>query len=192
MKKIFALAVLAIASLSASAGDFYVGGSLGYMHEGSKMTEDGATPSTNTISILPEIGYNLSDKWAVGTVIGYNYMHYCGHDMSGHMFQVSPYARYTFFRSSNDLLSLFVDGGVDFGAGWSSYGDDNSKTACIYGIGLRPGLSVNITENFSFVTHIGFVGYKGANSAAKLSGYGTKGGISLDSNDITFGFYYNF
>lgn len=192
MKKIFALAVLAIASLSAAAGDFYVGGSLGYMHEGSKYSENGFSPSTNTISILPEIGYNLNEKWAVGTVIGYNYMHYCGQDRSGHMFQVSPYARYTYFRSSSNLISLFVDGGVEFGAGWSSYSDESSKTACIYGLGFRPGLSINIAENFSFVTHVGFIGYKGANNAAKASGYGTKAGVSLNSNDITFGFYYNF
>ncbi len=192
MKKIFALAVLAIASLSASAEGFYAGGSLGYMHEGAKISSTGSTPSTNTLSILPEIGYNLNEKWAVGTVIGYNYQHFCGTGVSGHMFQLSPYARYTFFKSENNFVNLFVDGGVEFGAGWSEYGDDSSKTACIYGIGFKPGLSLNFNEKFSFVAHIGFLGYRGANDAAKASGYSNKGGIALDSNDLTFGFYYNF
>ena len=146
MKKIFALAVLAIASLSASAEGFYAGGSLGYMHEGAKISSTGSTPSTNTLSILPEIGYNLNEKWAVGTVIGYNYQHFCGTGVSGHMFQLSPYARYTFFKSENNFVNLFVDGGVEFGAGWSEYGDDSSKTACIYGIGFKHGIARSVAQ----------------------------------------------
>lgn len=184
MKKIFALAIIALSTLVASAEGTYIGGNVGYWHSGAN--------NTNHLTILPEFGYNFSKTWAIGTTVGYDYIHFCGEKTSGHMFQVAPYARFSYFRSSNDLVQLFVDGGVGFGAGWTSYEDEDSKTACIWNVGLRPGIAINLSEKFSFVTHIGFLGYKGANNAAKSVGYYNEGGLKLDTNDLTIGFYYNF
>ncbi len=185
MKKLLALAVLAVASLGASAEGFYAGGSLGYMHDGKK--------NTNHMTIMPEIGYNISSNWAVGTTIGYEYAHLCGYGISSNLFKFDPYARYTFFKSSNNLINLFVDGRIGLGLGWVSTEDDSSETAVTWNIGLRPGVAINITKRFSFVTHIGFFGYEGANDNAKATGvYSNNGGFSLDGNDLTFGFYYNF
>ena len=183
MKKFFVMAVMAIMAIGASA-QWYVGGNLDF----GQTKADGV--KTTTFGIAPEVGYNFSENWAFGGTLDLGYTKQSG--VKTTMIQVNPYARYTYFRSSSNLISLFVDGGVEFGAGWTSYSDESSKTACIYGLGFRPGLSINIAENFSFVTHVGFIGYKGANNAAKASGYGTKAGVSLNSNDITFGFYYNF
>lgn len=188
MKKFFAFAVLAVASLCASAENFYVGGSLGFWHD----SED--NQSTNTLSILPEIGYNLSDNWAVGTTIGYNFGHTCNEGISTHIFEFNPYVRFTFFKTENNLVNLFVDGGAGIGAGWTSYkhGDD-SETAITWNVGFRPGVALNLTDKFSVVAHVGMLGYNGANNAAKATGlYHDNGGFLLNGNNLSFGFYYHF
>lgn len=187
MKKLIILAVVAAASSSfAIAGDGYVGGNVGFIHE----ENDGL--KTNKFTFLPEIGYSFNNHWAVGTTIGYEYTHFNGYDMSSHIFAFDPYARYTFFKTNNGLLSLFIDGTVGLGAGTVDYGDESSDTAFIWQIGVRPGLALHFTEKFSMVAHIGFLGYKGANNTAMDAGYSRLGGIAIDGNNIQLGFYYHF
>lgn len=129
----------------------YVGGSLGYTHA---KTDLG---SGDQFTIAPEIGYNLNDSWAIG----------------------AGYARYTYFRT--DLVSLFVDGGVDLGFSKPDEGD----TSVVWGIGLKPGISLNLNEKFSLVAHMGFLGYQDLKERGKVYG------IDLHNN-LSFGFYYNF
>lgn len=189
MKKILTLAVVAIASVfGASAGDGYIGGSIGYWHN-----EETGKVSTNAFTILPELGYNFNDRWAIGTTIGYDYTHWCGTDTDLHLFEFNPYARFTYFRSSNNLVQLFVDGGAGIGVGSYDYGNGNeSSTAVTWNVGFRPGVAFNFTNNFSLVAHIGFLGYKGANNAAFAAECPREGGLFLNSNDLSLGFYYNF
>lgn len=188
MKKILTLALVAVASVfGASAGDGYVGGSIGFMHNETKSSQ------TNEFTILPEIGYNFNSQWAIGTTIGYDYTHWCGSDESLHLFEFNPYARFTYFRTSNNLVQLFVDGGAGIGLGSYDYGDDrDSHTAVTWNIGFRPGVAFNFTDKFSVVAHVGFLGYQGANNAAFDAGMPRKGGISFDTRDLTLGFYFNF
>lgn len=193
MKKILTLAVIAMASVfGANAGDGYIGGSLGFMHS-SERNDAGYKVTTNEFNILPEIGYNLNSQWAIGTTIGYDYTHWCGADMSLHMFEFNPYARFSYFRSSNNLVQLFVDGGAGIGLGSFDYGDDrDTHTAVTWNVGFRPGVAFNFTDSFSVVAHIGFLGYKGANNAAFDAGQPRQGGIMFDTRDLTLGFYFNF
>ena len=193
MKKFLTLAVVAVASaFGASAGDGYIGGAIGFMHnEGYNATFD-ANATTNQFTILPEFGYNFNSQWAIGTTIGYDYTHFCGWDTDVHMFEFNPYARFTYFRTSNNLVQLFIDGGVVVGLGSVDYGDDDSDTAVTWNVGFRPGVAFNFTDKFSVVAHVGFLGYQGANNAAFDAGYPRKGGISFDTRDLTLGFYYNF
>ena len=188
MKKFFTLAVVAIASVfGASAGDGYIGGSLGFMHNETN------TQQTNQFFILPELGYNFNSQWAIGTTIGYDYTHYCGRDTDLHMFEFNPYARWSYFRTDNNLVQLFIDGGAGIGLGSYDYGDDrDTHTAVTWNVGLRPGVAFNFTNNFSVVAHVGFVGYKGANNAAFDGGKPRQGGVFVDGNDLTLGFYYSF
>ena len=148
--------------------------------------------SLNTLTILPEVGYNLNSNWAIGASFGYQMKHLCG-VASTHIFQISPYARYTYFRTSNNLVNLFLDGGVGIGLGWTSYKNgDDSDTACIWNIGIKPGIALNFTERFSLVAHIGMVGYQGANDAALSGGYERQGGLLLNGTNLDLGFYVNF
>lgn len=186
MKKILVFAIAAMISVCASAKGLYVGGQAGFWHESDDRS------SVNTLSILPEIGYNLSDEWAIGSTIGYEMSHVCGWS-STHIFEISPYARYTYFKSNNGLVSLFLDGGAGVGLGWTHYkGGDDSDTACIWNIGIKPGVALNLSKNVSFVAHIGMLGYQGANDAARDGGYKSEGGLLLNGNNISLGFYVNF
>lgn len=187
MKKVILFAVMAVAAMCAKAEGLYVGGQVGFWH--------GTTDNvgrTNQMTILPEIGYNLSEKWAIGTQIGYDYTHICNAKTSVNLFQFNPYARWTFFKSESNFVNLFVDGTVGVGAGWASYDGDSSDTAVTYQVGLRPGIALNFDEHFSFVAHVGMLGYQGANDEAKLAGYTTEGGLLLNGNNLTFGFLYKF
>lgn len=182
MKKLIALAAAAIISLGAYAeNEIYVGGSLGVMHN--------STTDVTAARILPEIGYNMSDQWAVGTVIGYSYT---GNNAVGnHSFELDPYARFTFYK--NGMVSVFCDGGIDFSLGATHYKHGGStKASATIGIGLKPGIALNLSPKFSIVAHTGLIGYTYANNAAKAAGKFSGGGIDLYNAPLTFGLYYNF
>ena len=110
MKKLATLAIMLIAAISASA-QLYIGGSFGLNRD---MSEN-----QTEFSILPEIGCNLNKTWAVGAAFGYQHMYNDG--ISSNIGVINPYARYTWFRTGNKLISLFVDGGVDMSFGATKY-----------------------------------------------------------------------
>lgn len=180
MKKFFAIALLTVASLSASA-QVYLGGSVGYWHDD--------TADSDSFTIKPEIGYEINETWGVGTTIGYTYTK--ADDVKAHLFELAPYARYTYFRTDNNLLNLFVDGQVGLGIGSTKY-DDDSETAVYWNIGFRPGVAININDKFSFETKFGFLGYQGADKHAEAAGVHKCGGLNFSTQELTFGFFYHF
>lgn len=197
MKKILLLAVVLFASLNANA-QFYVGGSVGF---GSVKPAGG--DSEFVFKILPEFGYNLNDKWAIGAVLGYQK----GMPMSGmnigtgnnnvtlgvyndlnaqvsfsqvETFTISPYARYTAIEW--DSVNLFFDGGLTFGS--------IKDTGTYFSLGVRPGLAVKLCDEISFVAHLGFLGFE--NFSPKGGGKSsTSFGLEF-ANSCSFGVYYNF
>lgn len=177
MKKILVVAVMAIMSLGAFAQSWYAGGSFGFWRN--------AGDNETNFEILPEVGYNLKDNVAVGATVGFGYDYKAGFSLS--QFKVAPYLRYSFFKTGG--LSLFVDGGVDLGIGSSKVDGHSSDAAVTYGIGFKPGISYALTNNFSLVAHLGFFGYEGGNKASHRP---DQGGLKIDGNDLSFGFYYNF
>ncbi|MDE6684276.1 MAG: outer membrane beta-barrel protein [Duncaniella sp.] len=179
MKKFLLMAAMAVMSLGASAQDWYAGGQLTF----GRTTEQPSGVKSTQVTVLPEIGYNLTDNFAVGSVLGVSYRKSGGEEKT--VFKVNPYARYSYFK--NDRVSLFVDGGVDFGIGRAK-----GSTAVEYGIGLRPGISYNISQKLSLVAHVGFLGYQSGNRPAKHNGAAENWGLDLNSNNLMFGLYYNF
>lgn len=174
MKKIFLVAVIAVMSLTASA-QIYVGGEIGAWRN--------YNANTTNVSILPEIGYTLSDNLAIGTVIGWQYQYNNG--VKWNALEVAPYLRYTFLKA--DKVNVFVDGGFGFHTGKIKGFD----AANAWSVGLKPGVAVNLTDKLSFVTHVGFLGWRKSDAGAQA--FGRDGfGLSLDGNNLTFGVYYNF
>lgn len=179
MKKFLLLATMAVMTLGASAQNWYAGGQLTF----GRTTDSASGVKSTQVTVLPEIGYNISDNFAVGSVLGVSYRKAGGEEKT--IFKVNPYARYTYLQTGN--LRLFMDGGVDLGIGRA-----HGSTAVEYGIGIRPGISYNLTDNFSLVAHMGFLGYQSGNRPAKNNGANENWGLNLNSNNIMFGFYYNF
>ena len=177
MKKFLVAAIMAIMSLGAFAQDWYAGGSVGFWRNSGK--------NETTFNILPEIGYNLTNKVAVGAVVGYSYNYF--DKVNRHLIEIDPYLRYSFYKNSR--INVFVDGGVDLGFGVSKVDHHSSKTAVVFGVGFKPGIAYNFTDRFSIVAHVGFLGYHGGNKASHEP---DTGGFYLDGNDLSFGLYYNF
>ena len=188
MKKILMTLATAFVAVSMSA-QVYVGGSFAFDAQSTQKVA--GDKNETTIAIYPEIGYNLNDEWAVGAVIGYASNKFAGltanvdgygANVAESAFTFNPYARYTFLNAGK--VNLFVDGGIDF----TSF----SKTDCtVLGIGFKPGLSVSLTDNLSFVSHVGFIGWEQINPDGDDNNYSAFG-VNLSGANLTFGLYYNF
>ena len=63
------MALVAVMSLTASA-QVYVGGSVGLWRD--------YNANETSFNLIPEVGYNLSDKWAIGLQIGYRHEYKSG------------------------------------------------------------------------------------------------------------------
>ena len=150
--------ILAVASLTAGA-QVYVGGEVGLWRN----WKDAA--NTTNFTIKPEVGYNLNEKWAVGTTLGYIYSYDQGEKTNA--FTVAPYARYTFVKLGN--VNLFLDGGFGF-ATYKVKSAEGVKGDAqnAWEVGIKPGVSVSLTEKLSFIAHVGFLGYRTADSGSPL------------------------
>lgn len=180
MKKFFALAAAALMTVGAAhAQDWSVGGNLGFWRN--------ITDNTSKISVTPELNYSLDDHWTLGAKVGYQYYFHNGaHNNS---FVIDPYSRYTLYKTGP--VKILCDGGIDISLGQTRWKNGHSDTSCALGIGLKPGVQIDVTKQFSLVAHFGFLGYQYANHAAEMAGYKQAFGFDF-SNGVDFGFYYNF
>lgn len=180
MKKILLTIVAVMAAMNMSA-QIYVGGSIGF---GS--VKAGAGDSEATYKFIPEVGYNFNDEWAVGAALGYQ-KGACSigkgnftQNVTSEIFSIDAYARYSPWDF--DLVKVFFDGGFGYG----SVKDAGS----LFNIGVKPGVAVSLTDEISFVAHLGFFGFENfsPDGGGKSS---TAFGLDL-SNSVSFGVYYNF
>ncbi len=168
MKKLILVAVAAMLALTAHA-QFYVGGRVGLM----------ANSGYTNLTILPEVGYNLNEKMSVGTVIGYDFDSWKDTETRG-SFEIRPYFRYAFLQLGP--ATLFADAQVQLSLNHSH--DlilDTKDNGFTWGIGIAPGLAIPLTENLSFVGHLGRVGY-----------YDGSFELGVNGNYFTVGAYYSF
>jgi hypothetical protein len=176
MKKIM-MTLAAIAVAATMNAQAYIGGSLGF----ATASQDGN--STTVWSIMPEVGYNLNENWAVGTVIGYGE---AGKDESKvKKFTIAPYVRYTVAKL--DKVNVFIDGTVGY-TNTKYYGFKNNT----FNVGIKPGVAVNLNDKLSFVTHFGFLGYENSKDDYEGAKAVNTFGLDLNGNNLTFGLYYNF
>ena len=86
MKKFLFLAIAAVMTLGASAqsNKWYAGGQLTF----GKTTESVSGLKTTQVTVLPELGYNMTDNFAVGAQLGVQYRKAGGEEKT--VFQVNP------------------------------------------------------------------------------------------------------
>ena len=189
MKKILMTIAAAFVAVTMSA-HIYVGGSVAVNSFSSqKLAGD---RSETAFKFMPEVGYNLNEEWAVGCAFGYESDKFNmikdplrdpeGKFNSESAFSINPYARYTYLKAGK--VNLFVDGGVEF---TSASKADWTRLA----FGVKPGLAVNLTDQISFVSHLGFIGFDQLNPDGDDNNT-TKVGVDLSGANLTFGLYFNF
>lgn len=184
MKKFFTIALVAMMAMTANA-QVYVGGGIGF----ETASQDGN--SETFFKIMPEVGYNLNENWAVGIALGYNESKTTLKEANIKTtakikaFEIAPYARYTFAKF--DMVNLFVDGTVDY-----LHTDIVGDKTNTFSVGLKPGVAVNLNDKLSFVAHVGFLGYQNAKEDYEGAKAVNTFGLNLDGSNLTFGVYYNF
>lgn len=175
MKKLFLTLMVACSSLAVSA-QTYIGGEVGFWRN--------SDANKTSFVLHPEVGYSLSDKWALGVGFGYSHAYYSGIKVNA--VQADPYARWNAVKFGP--VSLFLD----MGFGVNSYKvKDADDSQLGWRVGVQPGIKVSLAKNIDFVAHAGFLGYRDADD--DYCSYGDNGfGFDVDGNDLSFGIYYNF
>lgn len=176
MRKIVMFLFVVMMALSAKS-QVYVGGTVSFWHNDDV--------DATSFMLAPEVGYNLNEKWAVGVALGFAHQKYSLDDESvkGSAFAIAPYARYSYFE--NKVIRLFIDGGV----GFSTSKVDGFDSVNGFEIGFKPGISIKVSKHFNLLAKFGFLGYRDDfNGNSSNNGYG----FAFTSEDLTFGFHYEF
>lgn len=187
MKKLMMVAALTVASLGASA-QVYVGGGLN-IHSYDNGYEGDAK---SLIRFVPEVGYNLDDKMSIGVQVGFGTKSY--EDVSATdsytEWVIKPYLRYKFVQAGN--FSVFGDATIGYGQEKTSpkVGDDMTYNKWTFGV--RPGISYNLSDRFSLVSTIGWLGYTTKKLDADNAKTASDFGLDLSGENITFSLFYNF
>ncbi len=177
------MALVAVMSLTASA-QVYVGGSVGLWRD--------YNANETSFNLIPEAGYNLSDKWAIGLKLGY--VHEYDQGVKANGFGVKPYARWSYAKLGP--VRFFLDMGFGFNTYKTKVDVGNATVKSdpfnAWEIGVSPGLAVSLTEKLDFVAHVGFLGFRDSDDGSRAA-FGSDGfGFNVDGNNLTFGLYYNF
>lgn len=99
MKKIVLFLFVTIATLSVKAQDLYMGGTVGLWRN------DDA--NTTSFKLAPEIGYNLSEQWALGVELQFN--HEYKEHISTNTFAIAPYARFLIMKTRSYVCLSMAD-----------------------------------------------------------------------------------
>ena len=171
------LAAVAMAATMNAQG--YIGGTMGI---GSLKVGD--ADNETAYKFLPEGGYNINSDWAVGVSFGFTKgdlkVLKSDIDVAGaRTTQINPYVRYTFVHSK--YFNVFSDLGFGY-AHINGMGD-------AYGLGITPGIALNLNEKVSFVTKFAYVGWQHAKTNSVKTDFF---GVDIDATNVQFGLYYNF
>lgn len=204
MKKVILMVAFIAATVAANA-QFYIGG--GFQLNSSKPVhaEDADVDATTRFSLIPEIGYNIDDKWTIGLGIGYKHIsnftltvddYKLGFDkMNG--FTIQPYVRYNFVKWNN--VSLFAQGGLGYTYAKGTVegerrSDDFDATIGTFYIGFMPGVKVDLSKKLSLIATIGNLGWETTSVGGDIDGIDPSStfDLNVDLSQINFAMYYNF
>mgnify|MGYP002859309638 CR=1 FL=1 len=192
MKKIMMTMAAALMAVSMNAQNMYVGGSLGF----TTTSYDGKT-TNSTLKFIPEFGVSFNDLMGVGMEIGYSSSTKEATEpkLTNSTFTFAPYFRLTPLHWGK--VSVFADGKFALSmnnneqAGPNGNAVDNKTNT--FGIYVQPGFAYNLNDKFTLVSKFGnLLGYR----SSKPDADGAKATNTFSfmdlSNNVQFGFYYNF
>ena len=182
MKKKIALLLFVVCATMSVSAQVYVGGTAGFWRN------DKDDLGLTAFSVAPEVGYNLDEKWAIGAELGYGYVKAQSEKLN--VLHFSPYARYTCYETG--IVRLFLDGGLGIASVKVNGASDRENG---FEIGVKPGVAIKLTDKFSLIAKVGFLGYRDDYGTGIGTGevYASQGfGFNLSGTDLKFGFQVNF
>ncbi len=183
MKKFFMMVALAAATVSASA-QIYVGGGFGFNSAKNRTTDKTIT----SFEVMPEVGIQLNDAWAFGLQLGYENRKdafRAGDSEFEHACKITSYSRLTFARWG--IIGLFAQNGMHYR--YASLGD---KAEHQFGFAIKPGISIDLTDNFTILAKFANLGYthtKGDWDGAKAN---NAFDLNMDADALEFSLQYYF
>lgn len=96
MKKMLVLLVVVMAALSAHAQEMYLGGGISLWRN--------TDLDKTSFSITPDVGYELSEQWALGIELAYAHK---GEEISTNAFALAPYAA-TLSMKTRSYVSFWI------------------------------------------------------------------------------------
>jgi outer membrane protein len=179
MKKIF-LSVLAIASMAMTANaQLWFGGGISFSHNGGVTKTNGADdvdkPSSNSFSFSPTVGFDLSEKLAVGGKL--NFLSTTGKQTNGNtetktsdfMFGITPFARYKFVEFNK--FGIIAEAGAPISH--RSHKNDNGSTTTkgdptmSVGLYVEPVLTYSLNDHFQLECGLDFMSFNATHSVTK-------------------------
>ena len=222
------MTLAAVAVAATMNAQLYVGGGLGFTSQNDKTERPIAVTPTTTgtrtveitttsIEFLPEVGYKLNDKMAVGAEFGISfakkeYPEYAAvnawgmgtlakgekFELSGTEIAFKPYFRY--FLVNWDKVSLFVDGqvGITSGKYTGDYTDVNGATQSRdikttgFSIAVKPGIAFQASKKSSLVAKLGNgFGYFQDKTTTPVANPVGPGTVDMDETTSKFGLNLN-
>lgn len=160
---VFMCTIVAVNAQSAEKKN-WIGGGVSF---GSSKT-DGYDRATN-YSIVPQIGFMLSDNIGLGVKLGYGHTEvpgqtpvYVNGELVGvepytnksNSYSINPFIRYTFVKGN--IGGLFIDGGFAYAHSKLKSSDTKTNT---FSIGVSPGVMFNVSDKIALLGTFGFLGY---------------------------------
>lgn len=192
MKKVLFLSILFSFMTLAASAQVWIGGEL-YFKSNSASLGGLEVNSNKSLGILPEVGYQLNDKWAVALKAEYSHSNdgtvsLTDQTLTGNInkFSVIPFVRYTIYKTNN--FSFLLDGGVGYSLlDISGYNNVNS-----FSVAVSPALAYDLNDHWGLTAHLGRVGYEHQWTEIRKE--------KLKNNDfsfdifggLTFGIHYKF
>lgn len=183
---------------TAQQGSFYVGASnIGVNHDGNYIGTGVSFISTGDnkttlYGFAPELGYYVSDRVAIGGIIGISGSSIKDTKDKSFNFGISPYVRY--FLHQGDNFGFYLQGGVDFLQEKSEDTYKGESTTTTWGVGLLPGVSYALSSHFSVLASFGTLGY--TSNEVKETGADNRTnntfGLNLDASTLKFSLRYTF
>lgn len=216
MKKFALIAIAMLAMGPLAKAQLYVGGSLNISGNNSKEVENKKTelnPSSTTLGISPEVGFFLSDNFAVGVYLESQFTFLNDRDSANPVktnrttWGIAPYARW--YAIQSDKFGVFLEGQLFFlhNGGKTTAGNTTvagPKTNA-FGLNIVPGLSYNLTDNLQLQMRLDVLGANFTHTTTtteigndKRKDISNNYGLNINTHDalrlatVSFGFIYKF
>ncbi|MET3115027.1 hypothetical protein AAKU52_002770 [Pedobacter sp. CG_S7] len=189
MKKLL-LSMVAVATFAFTTqaqtekGNTMLGGNVGF----NSSKTDGAAKADVNFRIVPTVGYFVSDNFAIGTGIGYNYYKKVSTNNLNQALEVSPFGRY--YLDLSDQFKFFGQLSVPMAFGNNklvdnegNVADDKYASTTRIGVNFAPGFAFFPTKRIGIELSVNGLDYNNYTVKNELTGNKVEtNSFGLDAN----------